>query len=295
MQQTLNNSRDATNLYLTPALHLHARLATTQCPPLTLTLTSPPPSPSLPWWCARSTSPTRTSPYAPRYPYPYAKPHLSAQVVCTIHQPNSDITDMFDDFMLLSDGSMVYGGTWRGAVPFFTAQGYVYVCWAGGRGHGCACVRQLGWGGGAFICMCVCLCIRYFLHQGGKPWGSPKRCGIPDIVVQASPVFWDSFLEKFRENKFASLGLFSVLPVEYIRKVLHIVHSACVHVCVHVCDTSMIVLLLTVHPTLLLPPFRCLRSHPAVAAAAATPGAPCTRTRVTTSCPSYATLTSAAA
>lgn len=45
-------------------------------------------------------------------------------VVCTIHQPNSDITDMFDDFILLASGRIVYGGVWEGAVPFFMRHGY---------------------------------------------------------------------------------------------------------------------------------------------------------------------------
>ena len=35
------------------------------------------------------------------------------QVVCTIHQPNSDITDHFDDFLLLSTGRIVYFGRWN--------------------------------------------------------------------------------------------------------------------------------------------------------------------------------------
>lgn len=46
-------------------------------------------------------------------------------VVCTIHQPNSDITDLFDDFMLLAHGRCVYQGSWKNAVPWFGAQGFV--------------------------------------------------------------------------------------------------------------------------------------------------------------------------
>lgn len=44
--------------------------------------------------------------------------------VCTIHQPNSDITDNFDDYLLLSAGRAVYGGVWAGAVDFFAEVGY---------------------------------------------------------------------------------------------------------------------------------------------------------------------------
>jgi ABC-type multidrug transport system ATPase subunit len=41
-------------------------------------------------------------------------------VICTIHQPNSDITDLFDDFMLLAHGRMVFSGAWLDAVPWFS-------------------------------------------------------------------------------------------------------------------------------------------------------------------------------
>ncbi|GFH29462.1 ABC transporter domain-containing protein, partial [Haematococcus lacustris] len=44
-------------------------------------------------------------------------------VVCTIHQPNSDITALFDDLMLLAAGHLVYGGPWSGAVPWFERLG----------------------------------------------------------------------------------------------------------------------------------------------------------------------------
>ena len=48
----------------------------------------------------------------------------SRTVVCTIHQPNSDLTDLFDDFLLLASGRAVYGGPWRGAVDWFALQGH---------------------------------------------------------------------------------------------------------------------------------------------------------------------------
>ena len=44
-------------------------------------------------------------------------------IALTIHQPNSIITSMFHDFMLLAGGELVYFGEWEGAVPFFTAAG----------------------------------------------------------------------------------------------------------------------------------------------------------------------------
>ena len=46
------------------------------------------------------------------------------QVVCTIHQPNSDITDRFDDIMLLASGRVVYFGRWAHAVQHFSDLGF---------------------------------------------------------------------------------------------------------------------------------------------------------------------------
>ena len=45
-------------------------------------------------------------------------------VICTIHQPNSDITELFDDFMLLAHGRMVFSGQWLDAVPWFSECGF---------------------------------------------------------------------------------------------------------------------------------------------------------------------------
>lgn len=50
--------------------------------------------------------------------------HSLVQVVCTIHQPNSDITDTFDDWMLLSKGVVLYHGPWSEAVDYFQAHGF---------------------------------------------------------------------------------------------------------------------------------------------------------------------------
>jgi hypothetical protein len=46
----------------------------------------------------------------------------SAPQVATIHQPNSDITELFDDFMLLARGRALYMGrcattAWRRSLP----------------------------------------------------------------------------------------------------------------------------------------------------------------------------------
>ena len=44
-------------------------------------------------------------------------------VALTIHQPNSIITSKFDDFMLLADGNLVFGGLWSESVDFFKQAG----------------------------------------------------------------------------------------------------------------------------------------------------------------------------
>ncbi|CAL8464402.1 g3937 [Coccomyxa elongata] len=45
-------------------------------------------------------------------------------VVTTIHQPNSTITDCFDDLLLLSFGNLIYMGKWAKSVEYFSSLGY---------------------------------------------------------------------------------------------------------------------------------------------------------------------------
>lgn len=59
-----------------------------------------------------------------RVPAEAVEPLLALQVVCTIHQPSSDITERFDDLMLLAGGRVVYSGAWNDAVEYFARQGY---------------------------------------------------------------------------------------------------------------------------------------------------------------------------
>ena len=59
------------------------------------------------------------------------------QVVATIHQPNSLIVDLWDDFLLLAKGRTMYSGPWAGALPYFEAAGHpspTYVNPTGERG-----------------------------------------------------------------------------------------------------------------------------------------------------------------
>ncbi|CAL5229378.1 g12692 [Coccomyxa viridis] len=45
-------------------------------------------------------------------------------VVCTIHQPSSDICSLFDDAMLLSGGKMLYNGSWEEAETYMAIAGF---------------------------------------------------------------------------------------------------------------------------------------------------------------------------
>jgi ATP-binding cassette subfamily G (WHITE) protein 2 len=45
-------------------------------------------------------------------------------VVTTIHQPNSTITNCFDDLLLLSFGQLIYMGKWTKSVEYFSSLGY---------------------------------------------------------------------------------------------------------------------------------------------------------------------------
>ena len=43
-------------------------------------------------------------------------------VVCTIHQPSSDICEMFDDLLLLAAGRLLYCGRWRGVDAYLAGE-----------------------------------------------------------------------------------------------------------------------------------------------------------------------------
>lgn len=45
-------------------------------------------------------------------------------VALTIHQPNSDITELFDHFILMARGQILYGGAWKLAVTAFADAGF---------------------------------------------------------------------------------------------------------------------------------------------------------------------------
>lgn len=47
-----------------------------------------------------------------------------AQIVCTIHQPSSDICNMFDDLILMSCGRLLYCGSWMAADTYFADAGF---------------------------------------------------------------------------------------------------------------------------------------------------------------------------
>eukprot|EP00475_Leptophrys_vorax_P015691 TRINITY_DN21992_c0_g1_i1.p1 TRINITY_DN21992_c0_g1~~TRINITY_DN21992_c0_g1_i1.p1 ORF type:complete len:674 (-),score=211.74 TRINITY_DN21992_c0_g1_i1:46-2067(-) len=45
-------------------------------------------------------------------------------VVCTIHQPSSEIFELFDDLILMVNGHLIYSGPAKAAVPYFASQGF---------------------------------------------------------------------------------------------------------------------------------------------------------------------------
>ena len=47
-----------------------------------------------------------------------------AQIMCTIHQPSSDICENFDNLILLSCGRLLYCGAWSAADAYFAAAGF---------------------------------------------------------------------------------------------------------------------------------------------------------------------------
>ena len=61
----------------------------------------------------------------PKTPWEILEGHgVHAQIVCTIHQPSSDICERFDDLILLSCGRMLYCGQWAAADQYFAAAGF---------------------------------------------------------------------------------------------------------------------------------------------------------------------------
>jgi hypothetical protein len=46
------------------------------------------------------------------------------QIMCTIHQPSSDICENFDSLILLSCGRLLYCGAWSQADAYFEAAGF---------------------------------------------------------------------------------------------------------------------------------------------------------------------------
>ncbi|XP_064613725.1 protein white-like [Liolophura sinensis] len=44
-------------------------------------------------------------------------------IICTIHQPSSEVFNMFDQLLILAEGRVAYMGPSSGAIPFFKSQG----------------------------------------------------------------------------------------------------------------------------------------------------------------------------
>lgn len=45
-------------------------------------------------------------------------------IVCTIHQPSSQVFELFDNVLLMAEGRLAYLGALSGAQQFFASQGH---------------------------------------------------------------------------------------------------------------------------------------------------------------------------
>ena len=45
-------------------------------------------------------------------------------IICTIHQPSTDVFNLFDDLLLLADGRVAYMGKLPNAIDYFNNLGY---------------------------------------------------------------------------------------------------------------------------------------------------------------------------
>lgn len=118
-------------------------------------------------------------------------------VVLTIHQPNSLITNNFDDFLLLAGGSVVFGGPYSGAVDYFAGQGFPCPQYTNPTDHFLAVLRapetaealaaafesQVGAGVAAGLAGCMAHASNWHLHSptptttllpGGSAAGGPE-------------------------------------------------------------------------------------------------------------------------
>ena len=74
-----------------------------------------------------------------------------AQIVCTIHQPSSDICNMFDDLILMSCGRLLYCGSWMAADTYFADAGFKCAARAPSRP--------------AWTCMQLATCLSAFVRD----------------------------------------------------------------------------------------------------------------------------------
>jgi hypothetical protein len=75
-------------------------------------------------------------------------------IVCTIHQPSSEIFHLFDDLILLADGQVMYHGPVEQTVDYFAKLGYTCPDNCNPADYifmevGASPLGSLGWGRGA--------------------------------------------------------------------------------------------------------------------------------------------------
>lgn len=67
-----------------------------------------------------------------------------SQVVASIHQPNSQITECFDDLLLLTGGRTAYFGPWQGSMPYFASVGFACPVYTNPSDHYLLTLKEAG-------------------------------------------------------------------------------------------------------------------------------------------------------
>lgn len=66
------------------------------------------------------------------------------QVVASIHQPNSQITECFDDLLLLAGGRTAYFGPWQSSMPYFASVGFACPVYTNPSDHYLLTLKEAG-------------------------------------------------------------------------------------------------------------------------------------------------------
>lgn len=74
----------------------------------------------------------------------HLKKEFALQVVASIHQPNSQITECFDDLLLLAGGRTAYFGPWQNSMPYFASVGFTCPVYTNPSDHYLLTLKEAG-------------------------------------------------------------------------------------------------------------------------------------------------------